>query len=544
MPGGKLDVLPSIIATESGAVKDFEDPSQGFDNTDPDAQLALNVRYAITTDLSAEGTINPDFSQVESDASQIDVNTTTALFYPERRPFFQEGSDLFSTWIDVVYTRTINDPEFAGKMYGRINRTSVAFISAQDENAVALLPFEDRSQLVTIDRAFSNIFRLKQTLGEDSYLGTSITDRRWDGDGSGSIFSADGFIRILKNYSFEFQVATSHTAEPNQSFLQLDSGETAPTFDRGKHTVDFDGESFWGHSIYASPEFHSRHFDVDLDFWEYSPSFRADNGFVTRNNSREGNLSVGYGWQMDKGLVEEVYVSSDIGRKWNFEKEFKDEWLREGAYIQLKAQTEIELGYLRSREQFKDTVLSGIRVYEFSVNSRFSQLMSAGIGAGTGHQIARRITYPVLGKFSQFDFFFRLRPNDRLVWTPELEFFRISFPDNLDMAVYPGASETHVAPGADISATWVLRNQINYQFSRRLYLRLILEYYDVKNTYDPGDSERGMSVEPLLTYQINPFTIFYVGSVHQYNDFYYSGFRDIRRSSQQFFAKLQYLFRT
>jgi hypothetical protein len=543
-PGGKLDILPSVIATESGAVKDFSDPSAGFDNADPDAQLSLNMRYAVTTDLSAEGTINPDFSQVESDASQIDVNSTTALFYPERRPFFQEGSDLFSTWIDVVYTRSINDPKLAGKLYGRVNRTSVAFVAAQDENAVALVPFEDQSRLITVGRAFSNIFRLKQTIGEDSFLGTSITDRRWDGDGSGSIFSADGFIRILKNYSFEFQVAGSNTAEPNRSFIRLDSGEIAPTFDRGKYTVDFDGESFWGHSVYVSPEFHSRHFDVDLDYWEYSPGFRADNGFVTRNNSREGNLSVGYGWQMDDGFIEEVYFSNDLGRKWNFEKEFKDEWLRPGVYFRLKGQTEVDIGYLRSREQFRDTVLAGIRKFYARLDSRFSQKVAGGAGIDFGREIARRIAYPVMGKSFAADGYLRLRPNDRIVWSPEVEYFRISFPDDLNPATYPGTSEDNVAPGAEISATWVFRNQINYQFNRRFYLRLILEYFDVKNSYDPNDSERGLSVEPLLTYQINPFTIFYIGSVHQYDDFYYSGFRDIRRSSQQFFAKLQYLFRT
>ena len=543
-PGGKLDILPSVIATQSGAVRDYDNPSLGFNNADPDAELSLNLRYAITTDLSAEGTINPDFSQVESDASQIDVNTTTALFYPERRPFFQEGSDLFSTWIDVVYTRSINDPEFAGKAYGRINRTSIALVSAQDENAVALLPFEDRSRLVTIDRAYSNIFRLKQTIGEDSFLGTSITDRRWDGDGSGSVFSTDGFFRILKNYSFEFQLAASHTAEPNRSFIRLDSGETAPTFDRGRHTVDFDGESYWGHSLYLSPEFHSRHFDIDLDFWEYSPAFRADNGFVTRNNSRTADLSVGYGWQRDEGFLEEIYFFTDLGRKWNFEKEFKDEWLRPGIYFQLKGQTEIEFGYLRSREQFKDTVLGGIRKYEASIDSRFSQKLGGGAGIDFGREIARRITYPVLGKSLATEVYLRLRPNDRIVWIPQVEYFRISFPDDLDMATYSGASEDNVAPGTQISSTWVFRNQINYQFTRQLFLRLIVEYYDVENTYDPDDSERGISVEPLLTYQINPFTIFYVGSVHQYDDFSYSGFRDIRRSSQQFFAKLQYLFRT
>ncbi|NIW80750.1 MAG: hypothetical protein GWN16_15385, partial [Calditrichae bacterium] len=86
-----------------------------------------------------------DFSQVESDAAQIDVNTTFALFYRERRPFFQEGSDLYSTWFDAVYTRSINNPIAATKLTGRLNRTSIGFISALDENTPIILPFEEQS---------------------------------------------------------------------------------------------------------------------------------------------------------------------------------------------------------------------------------------------------------------------------------------------------------------------------------------------------------------------------------------------------------------
>ena len=91
---------------------------------DHDLDASLGVRYGISSSVGAEFTVNPDFSQVESDADQVDVNTTFALFFPERRPFFQEGSDLYRTWLHVIYTRSINGPTFDGKINGRTAETS------------------------------------------------------------------------------------------------------------------------------------------------------------------------------------------------------------------------------------------------------------------------------------------------------------------------------------------------------------------------------------------------------------------------------------
>ena len=96
---------------------DGDDPGSGY-RLDEDLDAGIGARYAISSSWAAEATFNPDFSQVESDAVQIDVNTNFALFYPEKRPFFQEGSDLWNTYFTPIYTRQINDPSVAGKVLG------------------------------------------------------------------------------------------------------------------------------------------------------------------------------------------------------------------------------------------------------------------------------------------------------------------------------------------------------------------------------------------------------------------------------------------
>jgi hypothetical protein len=90
-PGGRLELLPNVVASQEGHLRDADRPNAGFANDSPDAQLSLNARYGISSTTSAEIAINPDFSEVESDATQIDVNSPLALLYDERRPFFQEG---------------------------------------------------------------------------------------------------------------------------------------------------------------------------------------------------------------------------------------------------------------------------------------------------------------------------------------------------------------------------------------------------------------------------------------------------------------------
>jgi hypothetical protein len=129
-PGGSLELFPAVVTSQSGRLANFDDPRSPFEQSGVTVDASLGARYAFTPSLTGELTVNPDFSQIESDAAQIDVNTTFALSFPERRPFFQEGSDLFNTWIDAVYTRSINEPLAGAKLIGRMGQTSIGYIGA------------------------------------------------------------------------------------------------------------------------------------------------------------------------------------------------------------------------------------------------------------------------------------------------------------------------------------------------------------------------------------------------------------------------------
>ena len=215
-PGKGLEILPTIVANQSGALTDLSNPISNFDSKKIDGEISLGGKYSVSSDVTIEAYYNPDFSQIEADADQIDVNTTIALYNPERRPFFQEGSDLFRTLFNSFYTRTVNDPLYAAKLTGRREGFSFGFMSALDENTPYMIPLDERGELVLAGKSYVNVLRAVKSFGQNSRTGFIISDRRFEGDGYGTVVGLDGDIRLTKNYSIIGQALYTWTKEPNK----------------------------------------------------------------------------------------------------------------------------------------------------------------------------------------------------------------------------------------------------------------------------------------------------------------------------------------
>lgn len=168
----------------------------------------LTGKLGLSSQLILDATYNPDFSQVEADAGQIDVNLRSDLFYPEKRPFFLEGSEMFrlagATGIDpltdVVYTRTIIDPRLGFKLSGKVGKKdTVASIFALDESPAGdplYVPGEDRY-------AGFGILRYKRAVGPDGYIGAFSAGRTY-GEGFNEVAGTDGQIRLTKASQLSF----------------------------------------------------------------------------------------------------------------------------------------------------------------------------------------------------------------------------------------------------------------------------------------------------------------------------------------------------
>jgi hypothetical protein len=522
-PGGALELLPTLVGSQSSEIADPDDPGSGLDDDGIEGEPSLGLRYSFSQGLTADVALNPDFSQIESDAAQIDVNSTFALFYPERRPLFQEGADVFQTYVDQVYTRTINDPRVVGKAIGRMNRTTLGYIGGLDRNSPVLVPLEERSYVGQAGRSVSNIVRGQQTFLEDSYAGVLFTDRRFtEGGGSNTSLGADGNLRFLDQYRLEWQLVGSYTREPSDTTLT--SGANDVRFDGGKHTAAFDGESYWGSAAYASVERDARTWSFDFDYWHFTPTFRADNGFVTRNDLRRVSMFQGLSFWPQSSWVDRIGPGLFGQMAWNFEGEKKSDYLQAWVNAQLKGQTSLEPAIEIENVRYRDTDFRGLVNLRLYAQSDPAKFLRIGFFASHGDRIARNLEVPQRGTGTDAEVFGTLRLWRRFVLEPSLQYS--------DLYVDDGATE--------VFKGFVLRTRASLQFTRELFARVIVQWDDFGGQ---------LSLEPLLTYRLNPFTVFYVGATSGYTDY---GRRDdldlpteagLTNTSRQFFLKFQYLLR-
>jgi hypothetical protein len=515
--GRNLEFLPYVIASESGALRDGEDPSSGFHNGDPMGEAGFGVKYGVTPNLTLDFTYNPDFSQVESDAAQVDVNTTFALFFPEKRPFFLEGSEIFQTE-NLIYTRSVNDPMLAAKLTGRVGKLTLGYVLARDDASPFVVPFEDNSEIALGGKSVSNVLRLKRDVLSDSYVGLIATDRRLE-DGGNSILVADGDVRFLENYRLSGQLGYSHTREPNDPALSSDFTDT--TFAEGKYTSVFDGESFDGQALRLEFDRDARHLGFEMWYNDMSPTFRANNGFITNNNYRSGGLWTGVLFRPTHSVIETVQPQFNYGREYNHEDVFKDTWTEPSIYIRFKKQTGFWAGYIWSKERFKNVLVNGIERFEGNVESDAIEALSGGFYWKLGRSVVRSVDVPYLGHERVLEVWGTVKPSSRLSSTFDFTHARMD----------------STSGGNNVYNGYIFRNRLAYQFSRRFFMRLVTQYNDFNHRFE---------VDPLFSYKINPFTVFYIGSTHDFEKFKgsdYEGDPGYKQTDRQFFAKIQYLFR-
>ncbi len=533
-PGRGIEIMPTVVGFQSGGL--VKSDSVGglskypfsFDNDDGKGELSLGGKYSLTSDITFEGTYNPDFSQVEADAGQIDVNSQFALFYPERRPFFQEGADLFRTLFNSFYTRTINNPEFAGKMTIRKGKTSIGYLVARDENTPIMIPSEEFSVQWLGEKSTTNVFRVRQSIGRGSQVGVIATDRRLEGDGSGSVLATDGRLQFTRSLSLAYQAVLSHTDEPDDSTTYGLNGERFGHND--EHTMGFDGESYWGTGGVAVLGYNTRNWSGVVNYWQVSPTYRADNGYDPKNNRRDLTISATRRFYPESNLFESIAAGADIGGVWSFT------GMEKNRYVQLNLNTSLKVGqlstftqYARRSRNFRGIDFEDVWSVYQSVFARLNSAVAVQAEVNFGNWIAAE--YVTMGKMRDIGLSLDIKPIDRVLIEQNLNY----------------SKSNHLDSGFELWETYIYRNRLNFQATRNLSLRLVAEY---------NDGAESWSIDPLVTYKLNAFSIFYVGSTYNYQkpsgffDENYAaydpdGFRfsDSRRlGSRQFFMKLQYLF--
>ena len=191
-----VDLNPVVTMKIDGA---SGEPGWTYDASRP--EFGANLRWGITSNLVLNGTVNPDFSQVESDAGQLSTDPRQAIYYPEKRPFFLDGIEQFSTPNNLIYTRRIAAPVAAAKLTGSVRGTSLAFLSAVDDTSLSA----SRD-----DHPLFNILRVQRDVGGQSRVGFVYTDRL-DGHLADRVAGADGRFVIRNRYTLVGQAAVSRS---------------------------------------------------------------------------------------------------------------------------------------------------------------------------------------------------------------------------------------------------------------------------------------------------------------------------------------------
>ncbi len=507
---GKLEFLPTLIGSQSSEL----DENNALKKGSSEGEVSMGIKYSLSSDRVAEIAINPDFSQVEADEEQIDVNTTFALNYREKRPFFNEGADLTDTPVSVVYTRSINNPTGVGRIINRGQKDSWLLLSALDENSPYIVPGEEQSFTKMGGKSFSNIFRYKRSLNEGSFLGFIATDRRMvDNQGSGSVVGFDSRYRFNDTYQVEFQSVFSHTQEPNDSLLI-----SSATFG-DNHTFAFDGESFSGNALKLEFDRNTEHWRMEVGYDHRTPTFRAENGFVTNaNNRRIFGQSL---WiYFPNNFFSQVLGGVHAGVEHNFDGVQKAKYVALFSNLAMPRQTRLNVMYSRRMQyRFKDTELNGTYDIRINLNSQFSERYQFGTNIGRHVAPVRFLEVPEEGRLAVLEFWTRMQASDRL---------------NVGLS-YNSQKMTTMDRKTDYFSGYTATLRASYQHNKSLGFKVLTQY---------NDFSKDFQIQPLLTYQPSPFTIFYIGSTSNQNvdGLAFDNIQNGMFTDRQYFMKIQYLF--
>lgn len=476
----------------------------------PTGTVGLSGLFDLNNITSLEYAINPDFSQVEADVSRITANNTFAIFFRERRPYFNEGNDIIDTRLNTVYTRAINKPLLSTKMISQGEKQRFYWLSAYDEASPYLIAGENRSYFGEGKASYSNIFRYQRTYDQGTNIGFLTTNRIFKDGGYGHTIGVDARYRFKKSYTATFEFNKSILLEPQADWIE----ENDQILDKN---TQLDGETLNGDALYFTLHRNTKHWNTEIEYEQYSPHYQTPLGFVTQNSIRLLDITHGYQHFFDKeDFVKQLGIYA--GTEFNFNYANLRKLLDFGTamYVQLSGNVESEISYnYIINEEFEGFNAKGMSQFGSFVSYSPSETVRLGMFSEVGESIRYDADNPAIGN----SFFIGTFNNFQI--TPKLRFsasFRYSQLKNKDdQSLY--------------FSGYIARANLNYQFNPNLSFRIIGEF---------NDFDKSFFLQPLLKWNPNPFTIFYIGGTNGYSQIDTQNRYSIENS--QLYLKFQYLF--
>jgi hypothetical protein len=502
--GRNLELDPTITAHQTAVREDF--PNGPLTAGDAKVEPGLSARWGITPSMTLSGALNPDFSQVEADAAQLAENERFALFYEEKRPFFLEGADFFSTPIEAVFTRTVADPALGVKVTGKEGENAFGAIATLDRVNNLIFPGYEGSALDSISQNVNGIVaRYRRDVGKTSSLGVLYTGRAGDGYAN-HVGGFDGLVRFGKSDSITFQYLRSATHYPDAI--------------AARHLQPQD--SFSDDNIHFRYNHSSRNWSWAARYYDLGPQFRADSGFVTRVDVRQPS---GFIQRHFWGKPGHWYTRISIfaGADWtvNSTGTIKEN----GQDLQLTyagtRQSLVIFAYSPNHEYFRGVYYDNPRWSVYAEARPWSSLYASmsvrggkTIDSANGRQADQSIIQP----------YAELNLGRHIATT--LSYTR----QDLDVA------------GGRLFTAGLTEARLFYHFNLRTFARAIVQYRDVTRepllyNFPIGRRSRDLFTQFLFSYKVNPQTVFLLG----YSDSSFGDQRvDLTRADRTLFLKIGY----
>ena len=481
-PARNIQLIPYGLLRGFRDIDDRDPTQPTFESRTLQPEVGLDAKFILHDSFVLDATINPDFSQVESDQPQITVNQRFAVFFPEKRPFFLENSNYFTSPIDLVFTRNIAHPEFGLRLTGKSGPWAVGVLASDDRAPGEVLPPSDPH---AGDRATYTIARVSRDILDQSTIGAIYTDREFAG-GYNRVGGIDANLKLDPHWRLQAQAASSATHDVIAGTPRLD-----------------------GLGYELDLQRTGRQLNLQSQYLDFSPNFETQTGFVNRVDLREQMLKASYYWRPEGKFLISYGPTLQQFNIWDHSGTALDYFFYPGFRIDMTRGTYVNFhpyGYDDVRLRPIDySTISRVTAYPQpfwgidAATSWFKQfdltaLFVSGVGVNYNPAAGQA---PKIGHEDQGNFTLTFHAAGRL---------RI---DNAYLIEHIRERDSHLTAVTN----HIIRSKWNYQFTRNLSARLILQYNAVLS--NPAISSlsrtKNFNTDFLITYLIHPGTAIYVG---------------------------------
>ncbi|UCH92109.1 MAG: carbohydrate binding family 9 domain-containing protein [Candidatus Aminicenantes bacterium] len=506
VPGRNFQVAPTLTVSRTDTRENvpFGDMNAGKTKIEP----GISGHWGIASNLILNAAVNPEFSHVEADAAQLEVNIRFALRYPEKRPFFLEGVDYFLTPLEAVFTRTVFDPLWGIKLTGKMGKNYLGFFLNQDRYNNLLFPANQGSMSASQkENVLGGVFRYRRDVGKGSILGFLYTGREsTDGDYYNHTAGIDGLLRLSKTKTITFQYLRTQSRYP--AGIAADYGQPEG--------------SFGGNGLFFNFAHAGRNLGYGVGYKDLAADFRADYGFIPRVDIRmysayfQPNL-----WGKPGGWFDSIFFNMTGEYVTDHEGNLTDRKLQIGVTYQGPLQSFVEPVFMNQKERYNGVI------YDLNRFQAYLEMKPAG-----------GMKYFLYSQIGDSIDYVNARPARSVLLNPGVE---LGIGRHLNIQL-DHIFERLSFEGNKIYTVHLFQARMVYNFNVKTFFRTIIQYMDInRNTHQyivPTEPlTRTLFTQFLFSYKINPQTVLFLG----YSDNHF-GMRgiDLTRIDRTFFLKIGY----